>query len=388
MVTADEILDRAVRRVHADPRRPGRARGSAPAETFLVNGGPARVGVIGSVTRPFCGTCDRVRLTADGQVRNCLFARDESDLRDPLRAGASDDELAAHLARGGRRQAARPRHQRPRVPAARPADVRHRRLTGRARVARPRARVRRDRPGRRPRTRLGGTDKPGLVVGGRTLLGSVDGGRDRGRGGPGRGGRPGAPGACPADEPAGRRRSAGGSARPPGPVPALRRGLAGIRAGGGAARRRPAVPAAGARRAAAARRAGRQPGPRARCCSMTRPPAVADQLLGGGAAPGGGTATRGAPCAGCSAAGSGAAARLDGRRGSRRPGWTATPRDRAGRGRPGRERTGGTPVNTLDEWTEAVCRELGLDPAAAGRQGWCWTWPGTWRTAWRGPPRR
>jgi len=69
-------------------------RGSAPAETFLVNGGPARVGVIGSVTRPFCGTCDRVRLTADGQVRNCLFARDESNLRDPLRHGASDDELA------------------------------------------------------------------------------------------------------------------------------------------------------------------------------------------------------------------------------------------------------------------------------------------------------
>jgi GTP 3',8-cyclase len=46
------------------------------------------------VTRPFCGNCDRVRLTADGQVRNCLFAREESDLRTPLRAGASDTELA------------------------------------------------------------------------------------------------------------------------------------------------------------------------------------------------------------------------------------------------------------------------------------------------------
>jgi cyclic pyranopterin phosphate synthase len=72
-----------------------RSRGSAPAETFLVNGGPARVGVIASVTRPFCGTCDRVRLTADGQVRNCLFARTESDLRAALRSGASDDEIAA-----------------------------------------------------------------------------------------------------------------------------------------------------------------------------------------------------------------------------------------------------------------------------------------------------
>jgi cyclic pyranopterin phosphate synthase len=46
------------------------------------------------VTRPFCGACDRVRLTADGQVRNCLFARSETDLRGALRAGASDAELA------------------------------------------------------------------------------------------------------------------------------------------------------------------------------------------------------------------------------------------------------------------------------------------------------
>ena len=60
-----------------------------------MNGGPARVGVIASVTRPFCGNCDRVRLTADGQVRNCLFARSESDLRSLLRGGASDEEIAA-----------------------------------------------------------------------------------------------------------------------------------------------------------------------------------------------------------------------------------------------------------------------------------------------------
>ncbi|MFF3853415.1 GTP 3',8-cyclase MoaA [Micromonospora sp. NPDC002575] len=69
-------------------------RGAAPAETWLVDGGPARVGVIGSVTRPFCGDCDRTRLTADGQVRACLFATEESDLRGALRAGADDDELA------------------------------------------------------------------------------------------------------------------------------------------------------------------------------------------------------------------------------------------------------------------------------------------------------
>jgi molybdenum cofactor biosynthesis enzyme MoaA len=71
------------------------------ADTFrsLVDGGPAHVGVIGPVTRPFCGNCDRVRLTADGQVRNCLFAREESNLRDAMRAGASDTALADHWRR-------------------------------------------------------------------------------------------------------------------------------------------------------------------------------------------------------------------------------------------------------------------------------------------------
>jgi cyclic pyranopterin phosphate synthase len=94
MVTAEEILAALGREFTLTPDDP-RQRGSAPAEAFLVDGGPGRVGVIASVTRPFCGTCDRVRLTADGQVRNCLFARSESDLRGPLRAGADDAELAA-----------------------------------------------------------------------------------------------------------------------------------------------------------------------------------------------------------------------------------------------------------------------------------------------------
>ncbi|HEV3290103.1 MAG TPA: GTP 3',8-cyclase MoaA [Streptosporangiaceae bacterium] len=94
MVTADEILAALSAAFTLTPEGE-QVRGSAPAETFLVNGGPAKVGVIGSVTRPFCGSCDRVRLTADGQVRNCLFARTESNLRDPMRSGASDGELAA-----------------------------------------------------------------------------------------------------------------------------------------------------------------------------------------------------------------------------------------------------------------------------------------------------
>ncbi|WP_067131675.1 GTP 3',8-cyclase MoaA [Microtetraspora malaysiensis] len=105
MITADEILGllkASFDLVGDDPRD----RGSAPAELFLVNGGPARVGVIGSVTRPFCGACDRVRLTADGQIRNCLFATEESDLRTALRSGASDDDLAARwISAVGRKKA-------------------------------------------------------------------------------------------------------------------------------------------------------------------------------------------------------------------------------------------------------------------------------------------
>ena len=93
MVTGEEILTRLRTRFDLQPL-PDEARGSAPAELFLVDGGPATVGVIASVTMPFCGTCDRVRLTADGQIRNCLFATGETDLRTPLRDGASDDELA------------------------------------------------------------------------------------------------------------------------------------------------------------------------------------------------------------------------------------------------------------------------------------------------------
>lgn len=93
MVTADEILRSLESEFVLKPA--DEPRGSAPAEKFLVDGGPATVGVIASVTRPFCGDCDRVRLTADGQVRNCLFAREESDLRTALRAGASDEEIAA-----------------------------------------------------------------------------------------------------------------------------------------------------------------------------------------------------------------------------------------------------------------------------------------------------
>jgi cyclic pyranopterin phosphate synthase len=70
-------------------------RGHEPAERFRYLDGAGFVGVIPSVTRPFCGSCDRIRLTAEGRVRNCLFALEEFDLRGPLRQGATDDDLAA-----------------------------------------------------------------------------------------------------------------------------------------------------------------------------------------------------------------------------------------------------------------------------------------------------
>jgi cyclic pyranopterin phosphate synthase len=92
MVTAEEIF--ASLEGSYDLQPVDEPRGSAPAELFAVDGGPHTVGVIASVTRPFCGDCDRVRLTADGQVRNCLFAREESDLRAALRGGAGDEEIA------------------------------------------------------------------------------------------------------------------------------------------------------------------------------------------------------------------------------------------------------------------------------------------------------
>ena len=82
MVTADEILHELSRGFSLAPVP---TRGSMPAEEFYVDGGPQIVGVVGAVTRPFCGSCDRLRLTADGQIRNCLFASQETDIRATLR---------------------------------------------------------------------------------------------------------------------------------------------------------------------------------------------------------------------------------------------------------------------------------------------------------------
>ena len=100
MVTAAEILQRL-----GDAGfqlTPLDQLGSDPARLWEVDGGVATVGVVASVTQPFCGTCNRLRLTADGQWRNCLFANDETDLRTPLRAGAPAEEIAELMVSGVR----------------------------------------------------------------------------------------------------------------------------------------------------------------------------------------------------------------------------------------------------------------------------------------------
>jgi GTP 3',8-cyclase len=103
MVTAEEILALIGQTYTLQPQGHGGEHGQAPAEEFDVIDGPdaeswlrrpGQLGIIASVTRPFCRDCDRLRLTADGQLRTCLFAQDETDLRAAMRSGASDAELA------------------------------------------------------------------------------------------------------------------------------------------------------------------------------------------------------------------------------------------------------------------------------------------------------
>src|SRR5258708_7049052 len=96
-LTADDVL--AALRPHFRLRPDTAPRGSAPAELWLVDTGPntpsGKFGVIASVSHAFCSTCDRTRLTADGQIRSCLFSAEETDLRGLLRGGADDDAIEA-----------------------------------------------------------------------------------------------------------------------------------------------------------------------------------------------------------------------------------------------------------------------------------------------------
>ncbi len=94
VVPYDEILERAGEVFDFEPI----ARGTSPAERFAYTDGSGEFGVIASVTEPFCESCDRIRLTAEGQIRNCLFALDHVDLRTILRGGGSDDDIVAAVA--------------------------------------------------------------------------------------------------------------------------------------------------------------------------------------------------------------------------------------------------------------------------------------------------
>ncbi|ORV93630.1 cyclic pyranopterin phosphate synthase MoaA [Mycobacterium interjectum] len=96
-LTADDVL--ATLRPHFRFRADPAPRGSAPAELYLVDTGPnspsGKFGIVASVSHAFCSTCDRTRLTADGQIRSCLFSAEETDLRGLLRGGADDDAIEA-----------------------------------------------------------------------------------------------------------------------------------------------------------------------------------------------------------------------------------------------------------------------------------------------------
>ncbi len=129
VVPAREILDRIdavfpLEREHV----PGSGH-IEPAERFRYADGGGDVGVIASVTEPFCGNCDRVRITAEGKFRTCLFSIDELDLRAVVRGGGSDDDVADVVAARGRSEVGRPPHRPGRLRPSRALDEPDRRLT-------------------------------------------------------------------------------------------------------------------------------------------------------------------------------------------------------------------------------------------------------------------
>ena len=113
VVTADEILSAIASEFPLEPMPP--TKPGEVAERYRYADGTGEIGVIASVSRPFCGACDRARLSADGQLYTCLFATRGHDLRALVRGGAADEELEAACGRSGRtattaiRRSARPR---------------------------------------------------------------------------------------------------------------------------------------------------------------------------------------------------------------------------------------------------------------------------------------
>ena len=104
------------------------AKASSTARRFRFADGAGEIGFVNPVSEPFCSTCDRIRLTADGQLRTCLFSRREWDLKTPLREGATDEELAELHPLRRRAQGAEAPHQRPGLRPRVPLDVSDRRL--------------------------------------------------------------------------------------------------------------------------------------------------------------------------------------------------------------------------------------------------------------------
>ena len=96
VVPGDEVVARVA---EAYPLEPVESPGPDPASRYRYLDGNGEIGVVASVTRSFCGSCDRVRLTAEGMLRNCLFALEETDLRAVVRGGGSDDDLADAVVR-------------------------------------------------------------------------------------------------------------------------------------------------------------------------------------------------------------------------------------------------------------------------------------------------
>ncbi len=125
VLTGEEIRSAIQQRypLEPEPREP-----SATARTYRFADGRGRIGFINPVSEPFCGDCNRVRLTADGRLRTCLFSLNETDLRTPLRHQATDDELEAGHPRCGVAQGAQAPCRRARVHPARALDERNRRL--------------------------------------------------------------------------------------------------------------------------------------------------------------------------------------------------------------------------------------------------------------------
>ncbi|HET8550211.1 MAG TPA: GTP 3',8-cyclase MoaA [Bryobacteraceae bacterium] len=93
LLSADEIIETLSREIGPLEEVPGRDP-RAPAEEYAYRDGRGRIGFIASVTRPFCDNCNRIRITADGKLRYCLFAIEETDVKAPMRNGAGDAEIA------------------------------------------------------------------------------------------------------------------------------------------------------------------------------------------------------------------------------------------------------------------------------------------------------